>query len=420
MGVIALRERAATPLRWRLLRYLGPGFLVTVGFIDPGNWATNIAGGSSFSYRLLWVITLSTLMLILLQNLSARLGIVTGRSLAANVRAHFPRWLSSFFGITIILACFATDVAEYLGAAVGLYLLFGIPLWLGAPLTLVLVVVAILGQRYHGLERMIVVFLALIAACYAVELFIVKPDWMAAIPRMVLPSLDSESILVAMGMLGAVVMPHNIYLHSNVIQSREWGTTEREKRSLMRMELADTIAAMAVGWGVNSAMIIVAAAVFFRYGVEVTSIEQASAALRPLAGGLAQLLFGVALLFAGVGSSITSSLSEANVVTGFLGRPEDAHSLTFRLGLVITGIPAMFVVALGLNSYKVLILSQVALSIQLPFTIIPLLLLAANRRVMGSLAAGLVEKALGWLVALVVISLNMLLLYQTFGGSFAF
>lgn len=413
-----IRESLGKTALGQALRYLGPGFIVTVGFIDPGNWATNIAGGSQFGYQLLWVVTLSTLMLILLQNMSARLGIVTGRSMAANVRALFPRWVSNLLGATIILACAATDLAEYLGAALGFYLLFRIPPALGAPLTVALVVVAVLGQRYKRLERMIIGFLVVIAGCYVLELVLVRPDWGGLLPHIVLPSVSSRSIVIAMAILGAVVMPHNIYLHSNVIQSRDWQGPPEKKRRLLRLEFLDTVAAMGMGWVVNSSMIIVAAAVFFRYGLGVTSIEQASATLRPLAGHLAQFLFGIALLFAGVGSSITSSMSEANVITGYLGKPEDPKAWAYRIGLVATSIPAMIIIAAGVDSYKALILSQVALSVQLPFTVIPLLLLVGNRKVMGEFATGWGEKVLGWIVALVVLALNGLLLFQTLGGKF--
>jgi len=413
-----IRERLGKTALGQTLRYLGPGFIVTVGFIDPGNWATNIAGGSQFGYELLWIITLSTLMLILLQHMSARLGIVTGRSMAANVRTLFPRWVSNLLGVTIVLACAATDLAEYLGAALGFYLLFRIPPALGAPLTVALVIAAVLGQRYKRLERMIIGFLTVIAGCYVIELVLVRPEWSMLLPSIVLPSVSSQSILVAMAILGAVVMPHNIYLHSNVIQSRDWEGPPEKKRRLLKLEFTDTVAAMGLGWIVNSAMIVVAAAVFFRHGIQVTSIEQASATLRPLAGHLAQLLFGIALLFAGVGSSITSSMSEANVITGYLGKPEDPKGWVYRIGLVATAIPALVIIAIGVDSYKALILSQVALSIQLPFTIIPLLLLVGSRKVMGEFASGWLEKALGWVVAAVVLALNGLLLYQILGGRF--
>jgi len=399
-----------------LLRYLGPGFVVTIGFIDPGNWATNIAGGSEFGYQLLWVVSLSTLMLIFLQHMAAKLGIVTGHSLAANVRQHLPRWLVWVLGLTIAVACVATALAEYLGAALGFNLLFGLPLWLGAVLTLVLVYVAILGQQYHRLERLILVFLAVIATCYIVEIFIVKPDMAQAAPHWVIPELSSASILVALGMLGAIVMPHNIYLHSNVIQSRDWDVEPSRRARLMHFELADTTLSMGMGWLVNSAMIIVAAAVFFTAGIKVTSIEQASQTLQPLVGSAAQLIFGIALLAAGLSSSVTASLAEANIVTGYLGRPEDPHTRTYKIGLVVLTLPAMVLIAVGLDAYKALIVSQVVLSLQLPFTIIPLLWLSRAGRVMGKDRTGTITTIVGVLVAALIIGLNAFLLYTTFWG----
>ncbi len=397
-----------------LLRYLGPGFIVTIGFIDPGNWATNLAGGSQFGYALLWVITLSTLMLIFLQHVAARLGIVTGASLAANVRRRFSRPLVLLFGLTMVPALVATSLAEILGGALGFQILFHLPLAAGAPLTFALVWVAIVGQRYDQLERLIIVFLAFIAGAYIVELFIVRPDMAAAAPRWIVPAFPAGSIVVAMGMLGAIVMPHNIYLHSNTIQSREWDFGGADQTRLMRFELIDTSLSMGMGWLVNSAMILVAAAVFFRHGVMVTSITQASATLRPLVGPAAQLLFGLALLVAGLSSSITSSLATANVITGYLGRPEDPHSRLYRVGMIVVAAPAVLLIMIGLNAYRALILSQVVLSLQLPLTIVPLLLLIRRRDVMGDMRAGRTTMVSGWTVAAIIIGLNVFLLYQTF------
>ena len=397
-----------------LLRYLGPGFIVTIGFIDPGNWATNMAGGSQFGYALLWVISLSTVMLIFLQHVAARLGIVTGASLAANVRRHFSRPLVLLFGATIVPALIATSLAEILGGALGFQILFHLPLAAGALLTLALVWVAIVGQRYDRLERLIIAFLAFIAGAYIVEIFIVHPDMAAAAPRWIVPTFPAGSIVVAMGMLGAIVMPHNIYLHSNTIQSREWDFAGVDQTRLMRFELVDTSLSMAMGWLVNSAMILVAAAVFFTHGITVTSIAQASATLRPLVGPAAQLLFGLALLVAGLASSITSSLATANVITGYLGRPEDPHSRLYRLGIIVMAAPAVALIAAGLNAYRALILSQVVLSLQLPLTIVPLLLLSRRRDVMGDLRAGRASMVCGWAVAAIIIGLNVFLLYQTF------
>ncbi len=399
-----------------LLRYLGPGFVVTIGFIDPGNWATNIAAGSRFGYQLLWVVSLSTLMLIFLQHLAAKLGIVTGRSLAANVRAHLPRGLVWVLGATIAAACVATALAEYLGAALGFNLLFGLPLWAGAPLTLLLVYGAILGQQYHRLERLILVFLAVIAGCYIVELFIVRPDMAAAAPHWVVPELSAASIVVALGMLGAIVMPHNLYLHSNVIQSRDWDVDPARRTRLMHFELADTTLSMGMGWLVNSAMIIVAAAVFYDAGITVDSIAQASQTLEPLAGPAARLIFGVALLAAGLSSSVTASLAEANIVTGFLGRPEDPRTRTYKLGLVVLTLPAMVVIVVGVNAYQALIASQVILSLQLPFTVVPLLWLMRSRAVMGGERTGPLTTATGVVVAALIVGLNAFLLYTIFGG----
>lgn len=403
------------PLR-TLFSFLGPGFLVTVGFIDPGNWATNIEGGSRFGYELLWVITLSTLMLIVIQNMAARLGIATGKSLAVNIREHFPKPVSAFLGVTIVVACVATDVAELLGGAIGFNLLFGMPLWLGAFITVLLEIFLIVSQRYHRIEIIIMGFLAIIAACYLVEILIVKPDWGVLAPSIVVPSVNRASIYVAMAILGAVVMPHNIFLHSNVIHSRKWGISEDEKLALVRYEKADTLAAMILGWLVNSAMIIVAAAVFFGHNVVVDSIEQASVTLRPLAGPLAGFLFAVALVFAGVGSSVTSSMAEVNVITGFLGKPEDPRTVLYRISVFITAIPSFLVIFLAMDTFRILIFSQVVLSVQLPFTLIPLLILCRDPKRMGRLRSSATEFVAAVVISAVVIGLNLYLLYSTFAG----
>ena len=231
----------------QFLSFLGPGFLVTVGFIDPGNWATNIEGGSKFGYQLLWVITLSTLMLIVIQHMAAKLGIATGKSLAVNIRERFPAPVSAFLGLTIVLACAATDVAELIGGAIGFNLLFGLPLWAGALLTVLLEVFLIVSQRYHRLETIIIGFLGIIACCYLIELVIVKPDWAVVAPSLVLPRVNRSSIYIAMAILGAVVMPHNIFLHSNVIHSRKWGISEEDKQKLLQYEKFDTLTAMVLG-----------------------------------------------------------------------------------------------------------------------------------------------------------------------------
>ena len=242
-------------------------------------------------------------------------------------------------GVTIVLACVATDVAELIGGAIGFNLLFGLPLWAGALLTVLLEVFLIVSQRYHRLEMIIMGFLGVIGLCYLVEIVIVKPDFLELAPSIIIPNIDRSSIYIAMAILGAVVMPHNIFLHSNVIHSRKWGISAAEKMALLQYEKIDTFAAMFMGWVVNSAMIIVAAAVFAGNDVVVTSIEQASATLKPLAGPLAGFLFAIALVFAGVGSSVTSSMAEVNVITGFLGKPENPRTLLYKISVFITAVP---------------------------------------------------------------------------------
>ena len=399
-----------------LLSFLGPGFIVTVGFIDPGNWATNIEGGSRFGYELLWVITLSTIMLIVIQNMAAKLGIATGKSLAVNIRERFPAPVSAFLGLTIILACIATDVAELIGGAIGFNLLFGMQLWMGALLTVILEVFLIISQRYHRIEVIIMGFLAIIGLCYLAEILIVNPDWAILAPSIVVPNVNRSSIYVAMAILGAVVMPHNIFLHSNVIHSRNWGISVDEKMNLLRFEKIDTFSAMFMGWIVNSAMIIVAAAVFSRNHVIVDSIEQASATLKPLAGEFAGLLFAVALVFAGVGSSVTSSMAEVNVITGFLGKPEDPRTFLYRISVFVTAIPSFVIIILSMDTFRILIFSQVVLSIQLPFTLVPLLILCRDSERMGRFRSGIIEFTVAVSISAVVIALNLYLLYSTIAG----
>jgi manganese transport protein len=399
------------------LRYLGPGFIITVGFIDPGNWATNVAGGSQFGYTLLWVITLGTLMLVLYQSMSARLGIVTGHSLAYNIRSRFSRPWTAVFGSTIVIACIATDVAELLGGALGFQILFGIPLLVGGLITVVLQILLVVTGRYRHIERVVIAFIAVIALCYVIELALVNPDWASAAHHAFIPHLDTASMLVAIGMLGAVVMPHNVYLHSNVVLQREQPHDDEGKRRLIRYEFGDTSLAMGLGWVINSAMVIVAAAVFFRHGIVVDSLPQASATLEPLAGSLARLLFGIGLLFAGLGSSFTSAMAEVNVFTAYLGRPEDPRTKLYRIGLFILAIPALAVIAFGGDPLRILIYSQVALTIQLPLTIFPLLILVFSKKVMGEFRSGGAERILAIIATLALTVLNILFLYTLAGGS---
>lgn len=420
MGLIDnIKNRFNGRFNLELLRYLGPGFLVTVGFIDPGNWATNIAAGSEFDYSLLWVISLSTLMLIFLQHMSAHLGIVTGDCLAESCRVWFPRRVNYILGGSIMLACIATALAEFLGAAIGLTLLFKIPLSISALISGAVILTLVTVQKYDSIEHLIISFVSIIGFCYILELYLVSPDWGAAAKASVMPTIDSSKIFIAMGMLGAVVMPHNLYLHSEVIQKRNWNAeNEERKRQLLRYEFLDTLLAMGTGWLINSAMIVVAAAVFYKHGVLVTDVIQASDTLRPLAGNLAELLFGIALLCAGISSSITACLAGGTVFTGFLGKEIEPQKRWFRGGVLLTAVPAIILVMLLKDTYKTLIWSQVILSIQLPLTIIPLILLTRSTKVMGKYANGHFENFLMYLCGGIIIFLNVLLLLSFFGIKF--
>ena len=403
----------------QVMGYIGPGFFVTVGFIDPGNWATNMAAGSDFNYSLLWVITLSTAILILWQHMSAHLGIVTGRCLAEAVHEYIrpvPRFI---YGSTAMAASVATALAEILGAALGLNILFGIPIRMAAVLATVFVIVLIWSQKYPAIEKIVIGFVSIIGISYLVELYMVKPDWSAAALHLVKPELNSQSILVAMGVLGAVVMPHNMYLHSEVIQNREWsGKSEAETRRLLRFEFVDTLVAMLAGLVINASMIIVAAAVFHRNGTRISDLVQASATLRPLAGPLAGLLFGVALLFAGISSSMTAGIAGGTTFSGYLGQETTIESKWFRTGMLITLVPAVLAIMMIHNTFQALIISQVCLSVQLPLTMLPLFLLTNSKHVMGKYSNRWVENSLMVVTGLGILILNALLIYRVFGGGF--
>ncbi len=403
----------------QILSYLGPGFFVTVGFIDPGNWATNIAAGSQFNYDLLWIVALSTGVLILWQHMSAHLGIVKGKCLAEAVREHFKPLSVLLYGSTAMIACTATALAEILGAALGLNILLGIPVKIAAVSSAVFVLTMLWLQRYQQVEKMVVAFVSLIGICYLVELYLVKPDWGAAAFHIVVPKLNSESIVIAMGVLGAVVMPHNMYLHSEVIQNREWkGRSEEETRRLLRFEFVDTLLAMLVGMAINSAMVIVAASVFHRNNVNVTELIQAAETLKPLAGQFAGLLFGIALLFAGVSSSMTAGIAGGTTFSGYLGRATSLESIWFRIGALITIVPAALIILFIKDTFQSLILSQVCLSIQLPLTMLPLFLLTNNKKVMGKFANKWLENSLMVVTGSIILFLNVLLVFRVIGGSF--
>ncbi len=395
----------------RLLPYLGPAFLVSVGYMDPGNWATDIEGGARFGYTLLWVLLLSNLMAIFLQAMSARLGIVTGQSLPENCRDRMPRWVSLLLWAAAEASALATDLAEFLGAALGFNILFGIPLFQAALITGVVVFVLLALERlgYRAVEYAIIAFVGTIGMAYVYELFLAKPDVGGIARGLVTPNISDGRLYIAIGMLGATVMPHNIYLHSALVQSRR---PLLSARTHIRTQIADATIALNAAFFVNAAILIMSAATFYERGVVVTSIEQAHETLTPLLGGLSAVAFAVALLASGLSSSTTATLAGQVILQGFL------HvRMSLFLRRLITMIPALLVIYLQVDSLKVLVLSQVCLSFGLPFAILPLIWLANRRDVMGEFANGRWTKVFAIATSTIIIGLNALLVYQALGGS---
>jgi manganese transport protein len=370
-----------------ILKYIGPGLLVTVGFIDPGNWAANIATGSQFGYTLLWVISLSTIMLIVLQHNVAHLGIATGLCLSEAATIYLKPWISKSVLSFAVLASVSTSLAEILGGAIALNMLFNIPIIIGAILVTIFVVIMLLSNSYQKIERWIIGFVSIIGLSFLYELFLVKVDWIQTGISWVKPSIPDGSILLIMSVLGAVVMPHNLFLHSEIIQSRQWNL-EDEKiiKKQLRFEFADTLFSMIIGWAINSAMIILAAATFFAKSQKVEELQQAERLLEPLVGSNASVVFAVALLFAGVASTITSGLAGGSIVSGMYGEPYNVKDNHSRIGIIISLLGALILIFFIGDPFKGLILSQVFLSIQLPFTIAIQIYLTSSKKVMGKYA----------------------------------
>lgn len=372
-----------------ILKYIGPGLIVTVGFIDPGNWASNVAAGSNFGYSLLWMVTLSTLMLIVLQHNVAHLGIATGLCLSEAARVHLPAALSRPLLWSAMAASVCTSLAEILGGAIALKMLFGLPVNIGAVLVTALTLYLLLSNNYRRLEKWIIGFVSLIGLSFIYELRLAPVDWGAAAAGLVTPALPAGSLPVVMSVLGAVVMPHNLFLHSEIIQSRQWNLEdEKTIRKQLKYEFADTLVSMLAGWAINASMIILAAAVFFSAGTPVGELEQAQRMLAPLLGGAAGTVFALALLFSGVASSVTSGMAGGSIFAGLYGEPlnlKDNHS---RLGVYISFFAALGIIFFVSNPFRGLIVSQMALSVQLPFTIFLQVYLTSSEKVMGKYANG--------------------------------
>ncbi len=400
----------------RLFAFAGPAYLVSVGYMDPGNWATDLEGGARFGYQLIWVLLMSNVMAVILQTLAARMGIVTGRDLAQACRENYPRPVVIALWIMCEIAIAACDLAEVLGTAIGLNLLFGLPLVYGVIITGLdtMLFLAIQNFGIRKMEAMVLVFIATIGVCFGIEVFLSMPDW-HGLAQGFTPRLTRENLFIAVGILGATVMPHNLYLHSALVQTRAVDQSIEGKRLACRFNFIDTAIALNGAFLINSAILIVAAAVFFRNGIIVTEIQQAYQLLSPLLGTvLASGLFAVALISSGQSSTVTGTLAGQIVMEGFMHfkiRPVLRRLITRLIAI----IPAVVVISVaGDNgSYDLLIVSQVILSMQLPFAIIPLIKFTGDRTLMGVFVNALWAKVLAWSTAIVVVALNANLIFDT-------
>lgn len=399
------------------LKFVGPGLLVTVGFIDPGNWASNFAAGSEFGYTLLWVVTLSTVMLIMLQHNVAHLGIATGLCLSEAAHMYLPRWASIPVLLSAMGASISTSLAEILGGAIALQMLFEIPIVIGALLTAAFVALMLFTNGYRRIERGIIAFVSLIGFSFLYELFLVDIDWPEALVSTVTPRIPEGSMLIIMSVLGAVVMPHNLFLHSEVIQSRQINMQDDASiRKALKYEFFDTLLAMTIGWAINSAMIILAAATFFTQGVKVDELSQAQSLLDPLLGGAAGIVFAIALLLAGVSSTVTSGMAAGSIFAGFFGEAYNIKDTHSRLGVALSLGIALLIIFFIRDPFHGLIISQMVLSVQLPITVFLQVSLTSSRRVMGKYVNSRSTTILLYLIATIVTILNLMLLWEEIAG----
>ncbi|MES2019847.1 MAG: Nramp family divalent metal transporter [Pseudomonadota bacterium] len=410
----------ASQPRWRQwLGFAGPGFMVSVGYMDPGNWGTDLAGGSQFGYALLWVILASNLMAIFLQVLCARLGIVTGRDLAQSCRDYYPRPVVIGLWLLCEIAIIACDLAEVVGSAVALNLLLGLPLLWGVLVTGldVLLLLLLINLGFRKIEAVVIALVSTIAACFAYTIYLAKPDWGAAALGAITPSIPNQAaLIVALGILGATVMPHNLYLHSAIVQTRAFGKGVRDIKAALAFNTVDTVLALGAAFFVNAAILVLAAAVFWRSGVVVTELQDAHQLLRPALGGAAATAFALALLASGQSSTITGTLAGQIVMEGFLRirvRPWLRRLVTRSLAI----IPALIVISAtgGKDTVELLVVSQVVLSMQLPFAIFPLMLATSDRARMGEYANPRWVKVMGYTICTGIAVLNVYLLWQTIG-----
>jgi manganese transport protein len=410
-----LGGRGRRGLLRRLLPFFGPAFIASVAYVDPGNYATNIQAGAEFGYLLLWVVFASNITAMLIQALSAKLGIATGRNLAELCRLRFPRPMTWVLWVLMELVAMATDLAEFLGAALGFNLLFGLPLIVGGILTAAATFLILALERYgfRPLEAVITGFVGIIALSYLVETVLDRPDWGLVLRSSVVPQFaGGESLLLAAGIIGATVMPHAIFLHSALTQGRIKVRGRERKRRLFRYEIVDVVVAMGVAGFVNAAMLVMAASTFHRGGLTtIGTIEEAHRTLEPLLGRAAGTVFALSLLASGLSSSTVGTSAGQVIMQGFLER-----HIPVWLRRTVTLLPSLAVIAFGLDPTRTLVISQVVLSFGLPFTIIPLVMFTADRRLMGPLANRRITTAAAGLVAALIVAMNVYLLYRTFTG----
>ncbi len=397
----------------RLWPFLGPAFVAAVAYVDPGNFATNISGGAQFGYLLLWVILCSNLMAMLIQSMSAKLGIATGKNLPEVCRERFPKLITLGLWVQAEVIAMATDLAEFIGAALALNLLFGIPLFSAGLLTAVgaFAILELQRRGFRPLEAAISALVGVIVIAFAFQMFYAQPPADRILAGFFTPGFaGTESVLLAAGILGATVMPHVIYLHSALTQRRVVGRTDEEKRKIFRFELVDVVIAMAIAGTINASMLIMAAALFHANGLTgVGDIDKAFEQLGVQVGSTSAILFGVALLASGLSSSSVGTMAGQIVMQGFINR-----RIPLFLRRLITMLPALVILAIGVNPSRSLVISQVVLSFGIPFALIPLLIHCRNRNVMGALVNRRPTTAIATVVVTLIVSLNVFLLYQTF------
>ncbi|MEC5258901.1 Nramp family divalent metal transporter [Bacillus amyloliquefaciens] len=396
----------------RLLPFLGPAFIAAIAYIDPGNFATNISAGSKYGYMLLWVILFSNLMAFLIQVLSAKLGIATGKNLPEIARDRYPKWVSAGLWIQGELVIMATDLAEFIGAALGLNLLFGIPMIEAAIIAAIgsFAILELQRRGYRALEAGIAGLLFVVVIAFALQTFFAKPDAASVLEGLFIPKIDGmDSVLLATGILGATVMPHAIYLHSALTQRRVVGKTDNERKKIFKFETIDILIAMVIAGAINASMLIVAAALFFKNGLYVEDLDVAYQQFGHFIGPASAILFGIGLLAAGLSSSSVGTLSGDIIMQGFI-----RYRIPLYLRRFITIIPPMIIIISGINATEALVWSQVVLSFGIPFALVPLIMFTSNKRLMGVLTNRKWVTALAWLIAVLVIALNLFVIYDSF------